>query len=102
MELNMKNANKKFLVIGFIAAIGLLMAGCGHKPNGTYVASDGSSITFSDDKVTLEYGSMKMEGTYEIHDGEMFYTFHGITSPGQKFKIQGKKIIIGEIEAYKK
>jgi len=98
----MKNAISRFMVIGFITVIGLLMAGCGGSPNGTYVASDGSSITFSEDKVTLEYGSMKMEGDWEIKDGKIFYTFHGITSSGQDFKITGKKIIIGEIEAVKK
>jgi len=99
----MKNTINKFVVIGLVTVIGLLIAGCGSgRPNGAYVAVDGSSITFSDDKVTLEYGSMKMEGTWEIKDGKMFYTFHGITSPGQDYKISGKKIIIGEIEAVKK
>ena len=96
----MKNTIYWFVVI---AIIGLLINSCGGAaPNGTYIALDGSSITFSDDKVTLEYGSMKMEGTWKINDGKIFYTFHGITSPGQDFKITGKKIIIGEIEAVKK
>ena len=83
-DLNMKNTINGFI---FIMIIGLIMTGCGGRLNGTYVASDGSSITFSDDKVTLEYGNMRIEGTWEINDGKMFYTFHGITSPGQEFKI---------------
>ena len=98
----MKNINNRFMLIVFFMVIGLLMTGCSQRPNGTYYALDGSSITFSDDKVTLEYGSMKTEGAWEINDGKIFYTFYGITSPGQDFKIKGKKIIIGEIEAFKK
>jgi len=99
----MKNTINRFVFIVFIVLIALIAAGCGGgRPSGTYVASDGSSITFSDDKVTLEYGNMKMEGTYEINEDKIFYTFHGITSPGQQFKISGKKIIVGEIEAVKK
>jgi hypothetical protein len=71
--------NKKILlgIIAIVAIIFTLIAcGGGRKLSGIYVDDDSNSITFSGNKFTAVEDDEKIEGTYEIKDRQIYFTFN--------------------------
>ena len=66
----MKRILSIVLAVAVLATLGLTFASCG-KLSGTYESKGvftTTSLTFKGDTVTIEMGSVKAEGTYEIKD----------------------------------
>ncbi len=64
----MKRTVKSIVAIVIVLSFVLTLAACGNKPSGTY-GSDTYSMTFKGDKVTYKFGSLSIEGTFEM-DGD--------------------------------
>ena len=112
----MKNKNTLFGIIAIIAIIFTLAACTGDgKLSGTYVNNDSNAdefkyFTFSGNKFHTvedaddeEYG--KIEGTYEIKDGVIYFTFDDMGSPDyfeSEYSLKGKTLTLNDFGVYTK
>ena len=102
----MKKALKATALILIAATVLCMFAGCGSSLKGTYKASSGASLTFDkDQKVTGELFGITLDGTYEISDDTIKFSYStplGIGATLEKpIEIKGKTITIDGTEFVK-
>jgi len=99
---------KKALAVSLIGTIMVLMlAACGSAGDdltGTYESKKGAILTFSaGNKMELDLGGYKMQGTYEIKDGLLYTNLPEMGGKtDNKYTLEGKKLTVEGDEYFKK
>jgi predicted small secreted protein len=104
----MKKTVKSFAAVMLVLSIVFLFASCGNTLKGTYKSTGtlGGSLTFDkDNKVTGEIFGVTVDGTYEIKDNQITFSYTLIGGLGgtltKSFEKDGNSIFIDGTEFVK-
>ncbi|MCR5523638.1 MAG: META domain-containing protein [Clostridia bacterium] len=97
----MKKVLSSIIAVALVCSFVFLFASCGSTLKGTYKASDslGGTLTFDkDNKVTGELFGITLDGTYEIEDDQITFSYSGAFGIGatltKSFEKDGSTLII--------
>ena len=88
---------KKIAVLFLALMLVFTLVACSGGLSGTYVADDGSKVTFNGDKITMSLLGIDINGTYSISGNEITITYSALgmsTSDTASFSQSGNTITI--------
>ena len=93
----MRKTIKKIAVLFLALMLVFTLVACSGGLSGTYVADDGSKVTFNGNKITMSVLGIDINGTYSISGSEMTITYSVLgveTSNTATFSQSGNTVTI--------
>ena len=96
---------KKIAVLFLALMLVFTLVACSGGLSGTYVAEDGTKVTFNGNKITMTVLGVDVEGTYSISGNKITFTFSALgveTSDTATFSQSGNTVTIDGVDFVKK